>query len=219
MMKKTPSHSLKRYFLTGLLALLPLIITAVAIGFLWHLLQTLIDPVVRALLAMVLPPALLEALSAWQAPTALGLVVLAVVVLAVGFLAQQIIGRTLVSMLDLVFSHIPIVSGIYEGVRQVTSAFDPGGKALFQEVVLVPAQPGGPLGLGFITNRLPADARFPEGLALVYIPTNNLYIGTTIAAEPKTIIPLPLTVEQGMRLVVSAGLALPQEERGPEGKA
>ena len=218
-MTKTQNHSLKRYFLTGLLALLPLIITAVAIGFLWHLLQTLIDPVVRALLAMVLPASVVATLSAWQAPTVLGLALMALVVLALGFLAQQFIGRTLVSMLDVFFSHIPIVSGIYEGVRQVTSAFEPGGKALFQEVVLVRSQPEGALGLGFITNRLPADERFPEGLALVYIPTNNLYIGTTIAAEPKSIHTLPLSVEQGMRLVVSAGLALPQEERGPEAKA
>jgi uncharacterized membrane protein len=161
----------------------------------------------------------METLSAWQAPTVLGLLLLALLVLAVGFLVPQFIGRTLVSMLDLVFSHIPIVSGIYEGVRQVTSAFEPGGPALFKEVVLVRTQQDGALGLGFITNRLPADEHYPEGLALIYIPTNNLYIGTTIAAEPKAIHVLPLSVEQGMRLVVSAGLALPQEERGPAGKA
>jgi uncharacterized membrane protein len=201
--------TLRTYFLTGLMALLPLLVTFFVLRILWRFFNALIGPAMESLLGRVVGPELAVTLQQMQAPTLLGLAVILGVILATGMLAQQFLGRTLLGFLDVTFSHIPIANGIYQGVRQVTSAFNPSGPSPFKQVVLVRQKDGGLMALGFLTNRLPASKQHPAGLVLVFVPTNNLYIGTTVAAEPGDVTPLDMCVEQGVRLVVSAGLALP----------
>jgi uncharacterized membrane protein len=213
--KKDPGF--KTYFLTGLLALLPLLITAFVLIFLWRILHGLVDPVMESLLLMLLPENIVAMLKHWQVPTMLGLLLIFALILVAGIATQKLVGRTFLTTLDVVASRIPVVSFIYDGVRQVTSAFDPQGDMLFRQVVLIRTQQGGPHFLGFVTNQLPKSKAHPKGVSLVYVPTNNLYIGTTYAAEPKDITVLDMSVQQGMRLVVSAGLALPGQDPKEKG--
>jgi len=108
---------------------------------------------------------------------------------------------------------VPVFKTVYAPVRQLVAAFAPDNEAGFKRVVLV-EDPGRGMMLGFLTREFTLDrGTGGEAYVAVYVPTNHLYLGD-IVAFPRNRVHYPdLTVEDGVRIFLTGGMALPTELR------
>jgi uncharacterized membrane protein len=98
-------------------------------------------------------------------------------------------------------------------VKQLLAAFSPDSATGFKRVVLV-EDPRRGYALGFLTREFTADrGRGPEDLLAVYVPTNNLYLGDIVICERERAAFPDISVEEGIRILLTAGMALPPKVR------
>src|SRR6266545_1998507 len=91
----------------------------------------------------------------------------------------------------------------------LVGAFSPDNEAGFKRVVLVEDRRGGFV-LGFLTREFTVDrGRGPESLLAVYVPTNHLYLGDIVVCEPDRASFPDISVEDGIRVFLTGGMALP----------
>ena len=199
-MKEKYLTRLRNYFLTGLVVLIPLVVTIYVV---WSAFSV-IDSWLRDLVKINDKPV-----------PGLGLIVLIVLILFTGLIAQNYFGRRLISISESVLARIPLINKIYMVTRQVSSAILTRKKKLFLQVVAVEYPRKGIYSIGFVTNMQTGelDARVGEPMAYVFICTvPNPTTGFVIAVPKKEIISLNMTVEEGLKLVISAGVVIPQSK-------
>jgi uncharacterized membrane protein len=139
----------------------------------------------------------------------LGILITVLIVLAMGTLATNVFGRRLLRQAEGLLMHVPIFRTIYAPVKQLTAAFSPDNEFGFKRVVLVEDGARGWV-LGFLTREFTADrGQGPETLLSVYVPTNHLYLGDIIICTRDRATYPDLTVEQGIRIFLTGGMALP----------
>ena len=122
----------------------------------------------------------------------------------------QYIRRRLLTM-------IPVFRTIYAPVKQLVVAFSPDNEYGFKRVVMIEDATRGFL-LGFLTREFTVDrGQGSEALIAVYVPTNHLYLGDVIiCARDKVAFP-DITVEQGIRIFLTGGMALSSRIRARRG--
>ncbi len=191
------SGLLKRYFLTGLLVLVPIGASALILTGIFRLLDGWATPITERLFGFHVP--------------GLGIAALVVVIFATGALSSNVLGRWMVDGLEHLLSSLPVVKPIYNTISQVVQAFSPGAENTFQSVVLVDHPRTGVSGLGFVTQEMTieTDGR-PRAHLAVYMPTNHLYLGDTFLVAADRVQHTSLTVQQGIQCVISAGATLPR---------
>jgi uncharacterized membrane protein len=138
-----------------------------------------------------------------------GIPVTAACILIIGALARSGYGQRVVQRGQVLLLHVPVFRTIYAPVKQLLDAFSPDNEFGFKRVVLV-RQPSRGYVLGFLTKEFTTDrGRGPETLLAVYVPTNHLYLGDVIVCETEDASYPDLTVEQGVRIFLTGGMALP----------
>jgi len=143
----------------------------------------------------------------------LGVLMTFFVVLAGGILATNVLGRRLLRQTEALLMHVPIFKTIYAPVKQLTVAFSPDNEYGFKRVVMVEHGTRGWV-LGFLTREFTADrGHGKERLLAVYVPTNHLYLGDILICTPEQTAFPDLSVEQGIRVFLTGGMALPGELR------
>ena len=187
---------LRRRFITGFFVTVPLIVSVAALVWGFGLVDGFTAPLYQRLLGRDVP--------------GLGLLTGAVVVLAVGALAANVIGRRILMRLEHWLLLVPVFRTIYAPVKQLIAAFSPDNETGFKQVVLVD-DPGRGLVLGFLTREFavtdPAGTSHP--MAAVYVPTNHLYLGD-VFVYPRQRLQFPdLSVEEGVRIFLTGGMAFP----------
>jgi uncharacterized membrane protein len=192
---------LKKAFFTGLVILVPLCIT------LWvlNLIVTTMDQTL-----LLLPPSVRN-----EAPFNIpgtGVILTLAIILVVGILAHNFIGRRLVVWWDALLRRIPVVSTIYSSVKQVSDTLlSPSGQA-FRKPVLVEFPRPGTWSVGFVVGS-PGDAlqRPLSGEhASVYVPTApNPTSGYVLIVPLDQMIDLDITVDEALKFVVSMGVVAP----------
>lgn len=136
----------------------------------------------------------------------LGLLI--VLTILVGMLTANYIGKRLVSLFESLLSMIPFVRGVYMTVKQILEVLLVKGESSFREVVLVEFPRKGMYCIGFVTNRrcgklVPGT----EDLMVVFIPTTpNPTSGFMVFIPSSEAIPLPISVDKALKLVVSGGI-------------
>ena len=96
-------------------------------------------------------------------------------------------------------------------MKQLLAAFSPDNEYGFKQVVLVDDAARGAV-LGFLTKEFSVDrGQGPEALVAVYVPTNHLYLGDIIICQAERVSYPDLTVEEGIRVFLTGGMALPAE--------
>jgi uncharacterized membrane protein len=106
---------------------------------------------------------------------------------------------------------------VYSPVKQLVVAFSPDNESGFKRVALVEHPSGGQL-LGFLTKDFTLDrGQGPEAMAAVYVPTNHLYLGDVMVLPLDRVSFPDLTVEQGIRIFLTGGMALPARMRAQRG--
>lgn len=195
---RTPSPSvrigdaLRRYFVTGLATLFPVVVTTWLLVLIFNFADRLLG---RSL--------------GFQIP-GLGLVVTLLVILGVGVLSIHFFGRVVFRTLEAAFSRLPLVRKIYPAVKQLTSfLFEEGSRqAAFRRVVLVQYPRPGAYSLAFVTNESKTTATgTPQTLLTLLIPNPpSPFTGPIIFVPQADIIPLDLSVEDAVKLIVSGGV-------------
>jgi uncharacterized membrane protein len=185
---------LRRSFIAGFFVTVPLVISVAAFIWIFRLIDGFVGPFYAAWLNRNVP--------------GLGIVTTALFVLLVGAVATNVIGKRLLQKTEGYLLRVPVFRTIYAPVKQLIVAFSPDNEYGFKRVVLV-EKPGGGFVLGFLTREFTVDrGQGPEPLVAVYVPTNHLYLGDVIVcAREKASFP-DITVEQGIRIFLTGGMAL-----------
>jgi uncharacterized membrane protein len=190
-------RAIKRTFLAGLAVVIPILFTAVALVWLFRVLDGFLNPFLQKYWGVNIP--------------GLGLLVEVVVIFLVGLFATNFLGARVLKMIQNILMHLPIVKRIYPTIQQIVEAFSPSSKSSFKKVVLVEYPQKGIFTMGFLTNEVSInDETRNGGFWSVYIPTNNLYLGHVALFRVEEVKFTDFTVEQGLKIILSGGTAFPR---------
>jgi uncharacterized membrane protein len=198
-MSANPLPWLRRSFITGFFVTVPLVVSVVAIVWVVRWADGLTSGLGERLLGRPVP--------------GLGLLTTALIVLAAGALATNVLGRRILQRGEQLLLHVPLFRTIYAPVKQLLSAFSPDNEGGFKRVVLIEDEARGYL-LGFLTKEFTVDCgRGPETRLAVYVPTNHLYLGDIIICAPDRASYPDISVEEGVRVFLTGGMGLPSRLR------
>ena len=202
---------LQKYFLTGLLTLLPIWLVWVVFKFVFGLLSGLSQPLIGPLVTGIAArePAMFGWLSAGWVQTALALFVTVAFIVGVGALARRVVGQTLLRWFEAGIARIPLAKTVYGSARQLLDLLQtkPDG---VQRVVLIDFPHSEMKSVGFVTRVLRDEATGAE-LAAVYVPTTpNPTSGYLEIVPMDKLIPTDWTVDQAMTFIISGGAVSPE---------
>ncbi len=194
---------LRRSFVTGFFVTVPLVISVAALVWLFRQVDGFLGPLYARWLGREVP--------------GLGLATILLGVLFIGAFAGNVIGKKLLQRAEYVLLHVPVFKTIYAPVKQLVVAFSPDNEYGFKRVVLVEDSARGFM-LGFLTREFTVDrGRGPEPLIAVYVPTNHLYLGDVLICPRDKVSYPDITVEQGIRIFLTGGMALAARLRARRG--
>jgi uncharacterized membrane protein len=201
---------LRRSFIAGFFVTVPLVISVAAFIWIFRLIDGLTAPFYDAWLQRM------PQLGITHVP-GLGIVTTALFVLLVGALATNVIGKRLLQKTEGYLLRVPVFSTIYAPVKQLVVAFSPDNEYGFKRVVLVEVPTRGFV-LGFLTKEFTVDrGQGPEPMIAVYVPTNHLYLGDVIICARDNASFPDITVEQGIRIFLTGGMALSSRMKARRG--
>jgi uncharacterized membrane protein len=148
--------------------------------------------------------------------TVLGLICVLGVIILIGILTASILGRTFFVWLETFLVRVPLVSNFYAGVKQLVEILFSKGKSSFTRVVLVEYPRKGVYSIGFVTaEKSPVLSDITdEEMVNIYLPTAlNIASGFMIIAPVKDTIPLDISIEEGLKLVISGGFITPSSQK------
>lgn len=144
----------------------------------------------------------------------LGFLSMLVIILIVGLLSRNLVGRVLFTGFENLLKQIPFVRAVYGAIKDLVGAFTIGGKGkTFREVVMVEYPRPGLFTLAFVTNEMSfaASSGKTTEFVNVYIPNPpNPTSGVLILVPKEQVVRLNLTIEQGLKLVLSGGIVTPE---------
>lgn len=190
---KPTLQNLQRIFLTGLFIMAPVAISVWVLAILVRFMENLLGPLLRNLLDETYIPGI-------------GFVSLILLILLLGFVASNILGRRFLKNLQQFLEKVPLFNKIYLTVRGISDEILGGEQQrAFKSVVLIPFPSPGIRTVGFITA---APAEAGPGMVGVFVPTvPNITTGFYLIYPESEVQPTTLTIEEGIRLVISAGLS------------
>ncbi|MCX7590603.1 MAG: DUF502 domain-containing protein [Kiritimatiellae bacterium] len=192
-------HVRTRLF-SGLLITIPLLVTWMVLRFLFRVMSGLLEPLLRPWL------------SDWPRPMLPIISLLAIVVLIylAGLIAAFVVGRRLIRLAESFLMKLPLVSHVYAAAKQVVSTFSQRSRTTFKAAVVVSFPYPGARSLGFVTGTITG----PEGQMLyrVFVPTApNPTSGFVLLLAPEEVQFTNITIEDGVKMMVSGGLVAPPE--------
>jgi uncharacterized membrane protein len=203
---KNFQRRIRNVFITGLLITLPIALT-------WFILQFLLNnfdalsPVFTNILIQLGAPIP----EGYRIPF-LGLVVTLLIVLIVGWLTTNFFGKKVFQIGELLIEKIPFVRRIYKGSKQVVSSIAEADTSAFRKVVLIEFPRRGLLAIGFVTGESRGEVQefTRENMLNVFVPTMpNPTSGFLIFSPLKELTEVSMTIEEGIKYVVSGGLVTP----------
>ena len=186
---------LRRRLIAGFFVTVPLVISVAALVWIFGIIDGLTEPLSTRVLGREVP--------------GLGIVMTLLVVLLVGTLATNVIGRRILAWTEGWLLRVPVFSTVYAPVKQLVVAFSPDNEYGFKRVVMVDDPQRGML-MGFLTKEFTVDrGKGPEALVAVYVPTNHLYLGDIVMCPRERVLFPDVTVEEGIRIFLTGGMSLP----------
>jgi uncharacterized membrane protein len=186
---------LRRSFITGFFVTVPLIISVAALVWIFQVVDGVTEPISVRVLGRAVP--------------GLGVLITAAMILLAGAVANNVFGKRILQRAEYYLLHVPVFKTIYAPVRQLVVAFSPDNEAGFKKVVMV-EDPRRGMVLGFLTKEFTLDrGRGAEAVMAVYVPTNHLYLGDVLVCPRDQAVFPDLSVEDGIRIFLTGGMALP----------
>ena len=189
------SRALRRYFITGLATLFPIATTLYLVVAIF----TFADRGLGRMLGFQFP--------------GLGLIVTVLIIMAAGVLSTHVVGRIVFPTIEAWFVRLPFIKKIYPAVKQLATFLfgDHSSRSAFNRVVLVQYPRPGAYSLAFVTNEstTTATGRSTTLLTLLIPNPPSPFTGPIIFVPKEDVIPLDLSVEDAITLVVSGGVVAP----------
>ena len=195
-------RKLKKYLLTGLVVLGPLGLTLLVV-------QWVVGTMDRLILA-ILP----DALRPEFLFPGFGVLGTLLLVLLVGMLTANVLGRTLFAFSEHLMGKIPLIKGIYGLFKQVTETIFSKDKGGFRKVVLIEYPRRGLWSVGFLTGTAEGELQraTPHRLANVFVPTTPMPTsGFYVLVPENDVVELQMTVDEAFKLIVSGGMVAPPD--------
>lgn len=198
--ERTFIGEIRTVFVRGSVVIIPLALTYWFFSAFLNAIDGILSPVYEKILGRPVP--------------GLGFISMVLLVLIVGFLSRNLVARVLFSWFEKLLGSVPFVRGVYSAIKDLIGAFTVGGKGkTFRQVVLVEYPRNGLYTIAFVTNEMQfsyADKRTIQ-FVNVYIPNPpNPTSGVLILVPTKDAVVLDLTIEQGLKLVLSGGIVTPE---------
>ncbi|MCK4742550.1 MAG: DUF502 domain-containing protein [Sulfuriflexus sp.] len=189
--------SISKTFLTGLITILPVVLTLYLLYWLVVSTESALGSVIR----LVLPENLY-----WPG---MGSIAGLVVVFLVGLLMHAYVVRRLFAWGEEILYHLPLIKSVYRAIRDFFDYFSPDKKRQFEHVVAVSIGDTGMEVIGFITQavpeRLPKDFQGEDSI-LVYLPLSYMIGGYTVLMPRSAVRTLDMSMEEAMRFTLTAGV-------------
>lgn len=202
--------SLQRYFLSGMITLLPLWLTVIVFRFVFGLLSDLSRPWITPLLVQISNrfPQSLGWLSASWVQTALALVATLVVIIGVGVMVHRVVGQRMLGWFEAMVQRVPLANLIYGAVRKLIDILQTQPEGA-QRVVLIDFPNRDMKAIGFVTRVLREEGTDRE-LAAVYVPTTpNPTSGYLEIVPVEFLTQTDWSVDQAMSFIISGGAVSP----------
>jgi uncharacterized membrane protein len=180
--------------------IVPLVISVALLYWFFQKVDALFSPVIDGIVRVMVPGA--------DHIPGTGILSGLVIILLVGMFARNVVGERVLDALDRLINRIPGYRTIYSTIKQLTDAFSPDNTRSFKEVLLVQYPVETSYALGFRTGTVEKEGK---RLAVVFVPTNHIYLGEVLFIPEEKAQRLDVTVEQAVRILVSGGIASPKE--------
>ncbi len=187
---------LRTTFTRGIVVIVPIVITLVVLKTLFETIDGIISPITDRVIGYHI--------------TGIGFISMTVLILIVGLMSRNLIGKFIIKGFDNLLSTLPLARTIYSAIRDLISAFAIGAKSkTFKNVVCVQYPREGIYSVGFATNEVVFESIGQNNLETisVYIPhPPNPTSGVVIFVPKNDVRVLNLTIEEGLKLVLSGGV-------------
>ncbi len=199
---------MKKYFVTGLLIWIPLVITLMVLAWIVNTL----DQILLIAPAAVRPDALLG----FHLP-GIGVLVTLLLILLTGLAAANFVGQRLVGFWESLLSRIPVVKSIYYSVKQVSDTLLSSNGQAFRKALLIQYPHQGIWTIAFQTGKPGGDAarHLGDDFVSVYVPTTpNPTSGFFLMLPRKDAIELDMSVDEALKYIISMGVVAPPSPPG-----
>lgn len=207
-------RSLRTYFIAGLLVLIPVYVT---IGLTRWIYDRVSGPLKDWIQEQSRLHELLRDRFGYEGPIpGLGLFITLTLILGIGLFARNYFGHRVISFFERLVFRIPLVNKIYNGAKQVSTAFLQRNRNLFQAVVLVEYPRRGIYTIGFLTQTDSGEIseKLGRDMACVFISTTpNPTSGVLIVVPRSDLVILDMSIEEGLKMVISGGVVTPEQAR------
>ena len=197
--------ALKKNLIAGLLVTIPVALTYMILSFV----ITRVDKAMKPVITGVLGPQGIELMEEWHVP-GMGFLFLAIFIVAVGLVGTNFIGKKVVAMGEKILHNIPVVRVIYTSIKKVVDTVSLTETPTFQKMVLV-TYPREPLKtLGIVCCDTPEGITDGEKMLNIFVPTSpNPTTGFLFMLPEKDTQPLKMSVEEGLKMIISFGMTYP----------
>lgn len=194
---KTAGKIFKQYFVSGLLVVVPLIITYLVLKLLFDAVDGILQPLIHKVADIRIP--------------GLGVIATLLLIIVAGIVTRNYLGSRFYRYWETLLARIPLIRSLYSGAKGLLQATTSESTTTFKEVVMVEYPRKGSYNLGFIASFTELTI---EGIkrkcAAVYLPnTPTPFTGWTIILPIEDVTPVDMTVEQAVKFVVSGGVVAP----------
>ncbi|PIR22958.1 MAG: hypothetical protein COV44_05145 [Deltaproteobacteria bacterium CG11_big_fil_rev_8_21_14_0_20_45_16] len=195
---------LRRHFFVGVFAIAPFALTVYLVVLLAGWFDSQFQPIIQVISRNL----------GYDRPIpGLGIAFGVVTIIFVGMMTPSFVGKWFFGIIEKFVEKIPLAKVVYSATRQIFDAFSQSSDQKFRRVVMVPFMKEGAWAIGFVTKEVKQGwvPGRPETKLSVFVPTTpNPTSGFLLFVDTREALPLNISVEDGLKLVISAGLTKPE---------
>ncbi len=201
--RKTPVRLVRNKFLTGILTLLPIYITILLIRFIVGIAPDI--PYLKTIPFFSNNEVLASIIE---------FIVALLVIFFIGLVVSNVVGKRLFIFFESIMEKVPLINTIYTSSRQIMQTLTMPGKGNFKQVVLIEYPRKGLWTLAFVTAY--SKSKSGEQYIHVFLPTTpNPTSGFMLFVREKDVRPSGLSIEEGLKTLISGGMIAPEENQLP----
>lgn len=201
---------IRHYFFTGLIVLVPVVLTGWIIWKLFWAIDGILRPYVHSFLARQFG---VELFGETQIP-GIGFITLTILIIVTGVIARNYFGRKIVNLGDRLVQRIPLINRIYGALKQISQAFLSSQREVFKKPVLFEYPRKGIYSIGFYTQdtRGPVQDALEVDVVSILLPTTpNPTSGFLLFVPKSDVYEVDLSIEEALKLVISGGAIVPKQ--------
>ncbi len=206
-----PISRLRGYLLAGILVTAPITLTI----YLTYLFLNFVDRNVAALL----PREMYDSLYGETTIPGIGLFIAVFAFIMIGWFAKNFLGRLMIRVAEYFVDRMPVIRTLYGAIKQIFETIMASQSSAFREVVMLEYPRRGVWSIGFVTGTSQGEVQYhtEQETVNVFVPTTpNPTSGYLLFVPKKDLTYLEMSVEDGVKLVVSAGIITPSEKKDAE---